>query len=87
MKADLLELPSNLPIADDLRSAWRESRTLRAVLDTGETFIVMPDRNFEALHTLFNDPGFAAALERSLEELREGNFTILEDGQEPDSDG
>ena len=81
MSTDVFTLPADVGIAPDLRSAYRESRLLTLVLDSGERFVVTPEKDLEALHALFSDPKFAAALERSLTEVQQGDFEVLDDDE------
>ncbi len=83
METKLLKVPSDSPMVPELQSAYRESTAVAIVLDTGEAFVVTPEKDFEALHRLFNNPSFVESLERSLEDFKNGRVEVFEDDDSP----
>ena len=48
------------------------------LLDTGEAFVLTPDKDFRLLHSLLNNPVFAEELENSLDAFNNGDVGEIE---------
>lgn len=83
MPTQVVEVDRDNAIASELEAAYGSSATISLVLPSGNRLLAFPEKDFAALHAVFNDPEFGLSLERAVDDYKSGRGSVRQTGERP----